>query len=246
MATSVRSSVYYSAATGRQIRGGTQDRREPNLSNIAYGNVSVTNNITSAANIRAANIVFANSVGCASSNVTWTLPAADATASNVSGTSSEFTPLASNKAGNLVFAHSLPQYAVVTVSSSANTLYSAGRQILPAPGTGYFYVIHSATIDVTAGSVAMTMGSAANTRLQYGSTINAGGTIATANVAATGLFDVTTGNRKLAVLMGSGTAAVANTALYNQPIYLVQAGGDMTAGTGTIVNVFVQYSKMNY
>lgn len=76
----MRTTVYYSAATGRQIRGSTQDRREPNLSNIAYGNILMTGSLTTlTGNVVGGNVTAISNVAGVNVNAT-TVAAATVTA----------------------------------------------------------------------------------------------------------------------------------------------------------------------
>lgn len=130
------------------------------------------------------------------------------------------------------------QYVKVPVTAAqVNGAYAAPFVLIAAPGANKLIRVHDVTIEVDYGSAQFTTGGAM--ALQYDSTANGAGVLASASLAAATLngysADAIVG---LAGAAASGTAA----ATVNKGIYLSNLTAAFAVGTGTTLDFHISYS----
>lgn len=121
--------------------------------------------------------------------------------------------------------------SVSLTSTQILGMYAAPVLLLPALSAGMMYVIDSVLWDITYGTAQYAAGGAI--ALQYGSTVDGGGTAATATIAAATLNGVAA-NTVLAEGPAS-TLNAAKTAVNGLGIYLSNATAAFTTGNSTAV-----------
>jgi uncharacterized protein DUF5907 len=116
-------------------------------------------------------------------------------------------------------------------------MYATPFELLAAPGSGLMNVVDSVYINLVYGSAALANGGAVS--VQYGNTDHAGGTLIT-NAEAAADYIAASANTmfKLSGTLGTG---VATSAGINTAVYISNASGAFTAGTGDTFNVIVNY-----
>lgn len=123
----------------------------------------------------------------------------------------------------------------VTVSLSAANLiamYGAPVQLLAAPGAGKSIVVSKVLFTITRTSTAFTGGGAAI--VQYGATVNGGGTQALDSTLASTVITGAAGTTE-SVRNGAIISDLASTSIQNAGLYISNATAAFAAGTGTAV-----------
>lgn len=153
-----------------------------------------------------------------------------------------YTLTNSNSYGSLPYGGTITSTAFSNSSSSGvsnfasgnltlgdtTSLFSVGKQLVAAPGAGLVHLIDKFELNAIFGSAAYTAGGVIS--VQYGSTINAGGTTATSSTIAASVLTSLAANT-LVGLTGL-LAATASSSMINKPLYLVNATADFATGTG--------------
>ena len=131
-----------------------------------------------------------------------------------------------------------PLVATVTMTAAqVNGAYAAPFAIIPTQGASSAIVILNAQI-ITQVSTAFTAGGIA--QLQYGNTVNAGGTLATSATIATA--NITAATSQIFTQSSLAAATVLATATYkNLGIYFTNATQAFATGTGSTVTCVVTY-----
>lgn len=128
-------------------------------------------------------------------------------------------------------------FATVTMNATTvNALYDTPQLLVAAPGAGKLIAVDRVLLDAVWGSLAFSSGGAI--MAQYDSTVHGGGTNAcTTTVASTFL---TTFSASQAASLTGFTAVTALSGAINKGLYLSNATGDFTGGTGCslIANVW--------
>ena len=123
------------------------------------------------------------------------------------------------------------QHVTVTLSAAQiNGMYAAPVQLVAAPGSGRTILISRVAIRLTRTSTAFAAGGAAI--IQYGNTVNGGGTQAADSTIASTFFTGAAGVSESA-RGGANPLTDQGTTLENTGIYLSNASGAFTTGTGT-------------
>lgn len=121
------------------------------------------------------------------------------------------------------------RHTQVTLSAAnINGMYAAPVVLLAAPGTGKAIAINKVIFKITRTATAFASGGAAI--IQYGSTVNGGGTQSLdSTLAAT----VITGAAGDSYTLRNGAVISDSSAVANAGIYISNATGAFTTGTGT-------------
>lgn len=116
-------------------------------------------------------------------------------------------------------------------------MYATPVQLLAAPGAGLMNIVDSVYINLVYGSAVLANGGAVS--VQYGSTNHAGGVLVTnAEAAADYIAAAANTMFKLSGTLGTG---VTTSAGINTAVYLSNATGAFTGGTGDTFNAIVNY-----
>ncbi len=128
-----------------------------------------------------------------------------------------------------------PQHATISLASAdLLALYSAPKLLVTAPGAGHMISVAKVIIEMHGTATAYITGGGAAI-IQWDSTVHGGGTqAADSTIAATVFTSASATLAEYTVRTGVTAISAGAAATYdNKGIYLSQATGDMTAGTGT-------------
>lgn len=179
-----------------------------------------------------------------SMNTVYSLADPDAMTANIAVTGGALVSgnlvKASGTAGVLVdsgiVASNLASTATVSFTSANITgMYATPVQILAAPGSGKINIIDSIQWDYAYSTAAYSGGGLITA--QYGTTDHAGGTICTLGIPAATLNGLSASGQLYDVATSFGAA---NTVVENAAIYLSNASGAFTTGSGT-VTLYIRY-----
>jgi hypothetical protein len=133
---------------------------------------------------------------------------------------------------------SLTQQAIVPMTLAQFLgMYAAPFQLIAAPGAGNMIIVDSVYINLIYGSAALAAGGAVS--VQYGNAAHAAGTLITnAEAAADYIAAAANTMFKLSGTLGTG---VLTSAGINTAVFLSNATGAFTGGTGDTFNVIVNY-----
>lgn len=130
------------------------------------------------------------------------------------------------------------QTANITVTAAELlAAYATPLLILPAGSASDLYVIHDMMVEADYGTAVFASGGA--TALQYHSTANGAGVLATATIAAA-TINAWAADSVILVQGACATAAAANTV--GKGIYLSNQTGAFTGGTATVLNLHISYN----
>ena len=130
----------------------------------------------------------------------------------------------------------LHRKVVQLTNAQIKTLRASPKELVPAPGAGWFLELHKAILCLNYGSNALTE-STDNMVIEY-----SGGQDATGAITAAGLITATADT--YCVVLGSAIAAAAKTALENLNLRLFNTGDGEYAGNAaldTTMTVIVEY-----
>ena len=125
------------------------------------------------------------------------------------------------------------QFATVT-GITPNTLYSAGTQLVGAPGAGLVIIPLTFAFNYIFATAQYTSGGAIG--VQYNSTVHQGGQLCSATLAAA-TFNAYAANEMFGLAV---SLAGVSSGSINQPLYLTAASNNFATGAGTI-SAFVSY-----
>jgi hypothetical protein len=175
--------------------------------------------------------------GNVGSNITWTLPAADATPP--AGATTTSIALSSNASGALSFSLTGSNYATGTLSAAnINNMFTTGIQLLAAPGAGFAIIVDYFVLELV-GATSFAAGGAVY--LNY-STTGHGTTLATQVMPVTAITAASSNNTICSAsgLISNNPAAASSvgvqlisTSVANQVIAITNATQLFTTGTGT-------------
>lgn len=127
--------------------------------------------------------------------------------------------------------------STILTAAQINGMYAAPVLVVPAPGAGRAIVVNGLAWNFVYGSAAFASGGVVT--LQYGSTVHAGGTLTTTGIAAASVIGVTANS----LLTDTAIPIVATSAnTVNAGIYISNATGAFTTGTGTTSTLTVFYT----
>ena len=141
--------------------------------------------------------------------------------------------LANNTITSTQLALNAIQFATVT-GITPTTLYSAGTQLVAAPGAGLVIVPLSFAFNYIFATAQYTSGGAIG--VQFNSTIHQGGQLCSATLAAA-TFNAYAANQMFGLAVS--LSGVSSNSI-NQPLYLTAASNNFATGAGTIT-AFVSY-----
>lgn len=131
------------------------------------------------------------------------------------------------EAGDIVFNTKKVQLTAAEVLA----LFSAPKELLPAPGAGKYYRVLS--VDLNLGFVsAYTIGSATNLNVHY---TNLAGAATCVDLAATGFLDAVASTSRIVQTIATNVTPVTNA-----PLVLALDGANVTGGTSTL-EVIISY-----
>jgi len=146
--------------------------------------------------------------------------------------------MAANTLTSASIATDVIQYVKVPVTAvQLNAGYATPFVLIAAPGANKLIRIHDVTLEVDYGSAQFANGGAL--ALQYDSTANGAGVLASAALAAATLNGFAADS---VVGLAGAAAAGAATAMVNKGIYLSNLTAAFTVGTGTVVDFHISYS----
>lgn len=141
-----------------------------------------------------------------------------------------------------VIASSLPTFITQNLTAvQIQSSYATPQLVISPPGAGKYVLLNAVSYDYTYGSAQFENGGLQT--LQYGNTAHAGGIIMTTGVAAASIDDVSANS----VLSDTPIpfAGVAS-AIENTGVYISNASGAFTLGTGTIVVANLWYTVVTF
>ncbi len=134
----------------------------------------------------------------------------------------------------------LPLVATINGITAAQIIaaYATPLLLLAAPASGLVNIIDGVEYNWIYGSAVFANGGLLT--LQYGSTQHAGGIVVTAGISAAEVIAVTANSfsHDIPIVVSGLTSAVAATG-----IYISNASGAFTSGTGTTVNIKIKYHQ---
>jgi hypothetical protein len=200
------------------------------------------------------NIVFASTAVASGIGTSAAKAASNATLSTVASTAgSGFTAgnivTAADTAGTIqdsgyAAATALKQYAQVAMTAAQfNGMYAAPYQLVAAPGANMMIIVDSMQIVMTYGSAAFASGGVV--AAQYGATVHGAGPLATNSEAAADFFATASTVFNFATEFGNTVGALPFSTCANAAIYLSNATGAFTTGTGSAFIVKVYYHTIS-
>lgn len=139
------------------------------------------------------------------------------------------TQVQDNGLSSLSLAKNTIQYAQVAMTAAEwNGMYAAPKLILAAPGAGLIYQVDNVWYDMVFVAAQYAAGGVVN--LQFDSTVNGAGVLATQDTAAATITGLAASS---IVRPANGITAIAQSTTVNKGLYMSNKTGAFTTGDGT-------------